>query len=182
MVHQQGIEGAIEHYEHPGRTAWQSMCATSEGLLKGEHWCKRCIWGNLLPKWKQKFATVERISSADFVTLWTGRINLLADRYSVVEEATFTNPGPSAPAPLTVMATRRNSPVHRTAEQRRRGVVASAKSEPNHATPVAPTKNIIEKQTLRTSQVKRGLDRGGAGKIKDRRLSAATRVSSAAIH
>ncbi len=34
IVHQQGIEGAIEHYEHPERVAWQSMCATSEGLLK----------------------------------------------------------------------------------------------------------------------------------------------------
>ena len=36
MVHQQGIQGAIEHYTHPDRVAWQSMCATDEGLLKGE--------------------------------------------------------------------------------------------------------------------------------------------------
>ena len=40
MVHQQGIQGAIEHYTHPERTAWQSMCATDEGVLKGEQWCK----------------------------------------------------------------------------------------------------------------------------------------------
>jgi predicted GIY-YIG superfamily endonuclease len=45
MVHQQGIQGAIEHYTHPERVAWQSMCATDEGVLKGEHWCKKCIWG-----------------------------------------------------------------------------------------------------------------------------------------
>src|SRR5205807_10565162 len=35
MVHQQGIQGAIEHYTHPERVAWQSMCATDEGVLKG---------------------------------------------------------------------------------------------------------------------------------------------------
>ena len=91
MVHQQGIDGAIEHYEHPERVAWQSMCATSEGLLKGEHWCKRCIWGNLLPQWKRFFGSVEKISSGDFVNVWTGRINLLADRYAGTEEPNFTS-------------------------------------------------------------------------------------------
>ena len=91
MVHQQGIEGAIEHYEHPERVAWQSMCATSEGLLKGEHWCKRCIWGNLLPQWKHFFGSVEKISSGDFVNVWTGRINLLADRYAAADDQSFTN-------------------------------------------------------------------------------------------
>ena len=34
MVHQQGIQGAIEHYTHPERVAWQSMCATDEGVLR----------------------------------------------------------------------------------------------------------------------------------------------------
>jgi hypothetical protein len=91
MVHQQGIEGAIEHYEHPERVAWQSMCATSEGLLKGEHWCKRCIWGNLLPQWKHFFGSVETISSRDFVNVWTGRIKLLADRYAAADEQSVTN-------------------------------------------------------------------------------------------
>jgi hypothetical protein len=91
MVHQQGIEGAIEHYEHPERVAWQSMCATSEGLLKGEHWCKRCIWGNLLPQWKHFFGGVEKISSGDFVNVWTGRINLLAERYAAADDESVTN-------------------------------------------------------------------------------------------
>jgi predicted GIY-YIG superfamily endonuclease len=99
MVHQQGIEGAIEHYEHPDRVAWQSMCATSEGLLKGEHWCKKCIWGNLLPRWKRLFGSVDKISSGDFVSLWTGRINLLANRYNdvteSVKEAGSANPPPT---------------------------------------------------------------------------------------
>ena len=71
MVHQQGIQGAIEHYTHPERVAWQSMCATDEGMLKGEQWCRKCIWGNLLPEWKHTFGSVEKIQSGDFVSLWT---------------------------------------------------------------------------------------------------------------
>jgi predicted GIY-YIG superfamily endonuclease len=91
MVHQQGIQGAIEHYTHPERIAWQSMCATDEGVLKGERWCKRCIWGNLLPQWKDAFGNVDKISSNDFVTLWTDRINYLANRYSVTEGLAFVS-------------------------------------------------------------------------------------------
>jgi hypothetical protein len=85
MVHQQGIQGAIEHYTHPERVAWESMCVTDEGVLKGEQWCKRCIWGNLLPQWKDAFGSVDKISSKDFVSLWTDRINHLANRYTVTE-------------------------------------------------------------------------------------------------
>jgi len=94
MVHQQGIQGAIEHYTHPERVAWQSMCATDEGVLKGEKWCRKCIWRNLLPQWKQKFGTVEKISSGDFVNLWTGRIDYLANRYSVAEAGASPSPHP----------------------------------------------------------------------------------------
>jgi hypothetical protein len=85
MVHQQGIQGAIEHYTHPDRVAWQSMCATDEGVIKGEHWCKKCIWGNLLPQWRDAFGNVDKISSGDFVSLWTQRIDRLANRYSLAE-------------------------------------------------------------------------------------------------
>jgi predicted GIY-YIG superfamily endonuclease len=85
MVHQQGIQGAIEHYTHPKRVAWQSMCATDEGVLKGEQWCKRCIWRNLLPQWKQTFKSVDKISSGDFVSLWTERIDHLVSRFDVAE-------------------------------------------------------------------------------------------------
>jgi hypothetical protein len=85
MVHQQGVQGAIEHYTQPERVAWQSMCATDEGVLKGEQWCRKCIWRNLLPQWKRTFGNVEKISSGDFVSLWTGQINHLANRFSVAE-------------------------------------------------------------------------------------------------
>ena len=30
------------------------MCATQEGLAKGERWCKRAIWGNTLPVVKRE--------------------------------------------------------------------------------------------------------------------------------
>ena len=49
LIHQQGWEGAAEHISQPARIAWKSMCATSEGREKGEKWCKRAIWGNILP-------------------------------------------------------------------------------------------------------------------------------------
>ena len=85
MVHQQGIQGAIEHYTRPERVAWQAMCATDEGVLKGEQWCRKAIWRNLLPQWKRTFKSVEKISSGDFVKLWTGRVNDLARDFSVAE-------------------------------------------------------------------------------------------------
>src|ERR1700738_264586 len=104
MVHQQGIQGAIEHYTHPERVAWQSMCATDEGVLKGEQWCRKYIWGNLLPQWKQTFGSVEQISSGDFVSLWTGRIDHLANRFSVAEGGESPSPHPKSHArrPTTV--------------------------------------------------------------------------------
>ena len=36
LVHQQGVQGAAEHVDHPERIAWESMCATDEGGEKGE--------------------------------------------------------------------------------------------------------------------------------------------------
>ena len=44
LIHQQGTQGAAEHVAHPDRVAWESMCATDEGRLKGERWCQRAIW------------------------------------------------------------------------------------------------------------------------------------------
>jgi hypothetical protein len=103
MVHQQGIQGAIEHYTHPERVAWQSMCATDEGVLKGEQWCRKCIWRNLFPEWKQTFKKVEKVSSGEFLNLWTGRIHHLANRFSVAEGGVSPIPLPkSRPLPRTM--------------------------------------------------------------------------------
>jgi Transglycosylase SLT domain len=120
MVHQQGIQGATEHYAHPERAAWQSMCATDEGLLKGEKWCKRCIWGNLLPKWKRAFGSVESIHSGDFIDLWTGRIDHLANRYSAASSGVAVNPNPkiNTRRSATLARSEPRGPRHRLAEVR----------------------------------------------------------------
>ena len=119
MVHQQGIQGATEHYAHPERVAWQSMCATDEGLLKGEKWCKRCIWGNLLPEWKRAFGSVESIHSGDFIGLWTGRIDHLANRYSAASSGVAVNPNPKINTRSATLArSEPRGPWHRVAEVR----------------------------------------------------------------
>ena len=126
MVHQQGIQGAIEHYTHPERVAWQSMCATDEGVLKGEQWCRKCIWGNLLPQWKQTFGSVEKISSGDFVSLWTGRIDQLANRYSVVDGGVSTSPPPKSQARRPGTVARAHLRASRPHARQVRGPVAVA--------------------------------------------------------
>src|SRR5262249_3741045 len=78
-------------------------CATHEGIQKGEQWCKKCIWGNVLPEWKSAFESVDNIQSGEFIALWTARINHFADRYSV------------APADAIVSAIPKDSARERTA-------------------------------------------------------------------
>jgi hypothetical protein len=81
LIHQQGWEGAAEHVSHPQQIAWKSMCATQEGLAKGERWCKRAIWGNTLPAVKREWKSVDRLTSAAFVAMWRDRIDTLYARY-----------------------------------------------------------------------------------------------------
>jgi len=82
LIHQQGWQGAAEHVGHPERIAWQSMCATDEGRDKGEKWCKRAIWGNTLPAVKQIWKSVDKLTSAAFVSMWRERVEGLYSRYS----------------------------------------------------------------------------------------------------
>jgi hypothetical protein len=82
LIHQQGWQGAAQHVSHPDRVAWQSMCATDEGEQKGEHWCKRAIWGNTLPAVKKEWKSVDRLTSGAFVAMWRDRMNMLYARYS----------------------------------------------------------------------------------------------------
>jgi hypothetical protein len=79
LVHQQGWEGAAEHISQPDRIAWKSMCATSEGMEKGEKWCKRAIWRNTLPAVKHAWKSVDKLTSGAFVGMWRDRV---ADFYS----------------------------------------------------------------------------------------------------
>jgi hypothetical protein len=82
LIHQQGWEGAAEHVNHPDRLAWKSMCATDEGMAKGERWCKHAIWWNTLPAVKREWKSVDRLTSAAFVQMWRDRINSLYARYA----------------------------------------------------------------------------------------------------
>jgi hypothetical protein len=81
LIHQQGWEGAAEHVSHPQEIAWKSMCATQEGLAKGERWCKRAIWGNTLPAVKREWKSVDRLTSGAFVAMWRDRVDTLYARY-----------------------------------------------------------------------------------------------------
>jgi hypothetical protein len=74
LIHQQGWEGAAEHILQPDRIAWKSMCATSEGIEKGERWCKRAIWRNTLPAVKRAWKSVDKLTSEAFVGMWRERI------------------------------------------------------------------------------------------------------------
>jgi hypothetical protein len=82
LVHQQGVQGAAEHVSHPDRLAWKSMCATDEGRVKGEKWCKRAIWGNTLPAIKHIWKTVNNVTSSAFVGMWQQRVSQFYSRYS----------------------------------------------------------------------------------------------------
>ena len=150
MVHQQGIQGATEHYAHPERVAWQSMCATDEGLLKGEQWCKRCIWGNLLPEWKRAFGSVESIHSGDFIDLWTGRIDHLANRYGAASSGVAVNPNPKINTRRSATLARsepRRGPQHRVAKVRAKAAkTVAGRAQPTLARsePRAPQPSAAE--------------------------------------
>ena len=67
------------------------MCATEEGQQKGEKWCKRAIWANTLPEIKKAWGSVEKLTSAGFVAMWSDRVATLYQRYSVSTSA-FASP------------------------------------------------------------------------------------------
>lgn len=146
------------------------MCATSEGLLKGERWCKKCIWGNLLPRWKQDFGSVDNISSGDFVSLWTARINLLADRYTAASEGTFTDPPPAGRASLIAVTARTNSQLHRMSELHLHGVLAIANAEPTHSS-AARSRRVRQART-RLSHATPVQLRRRSGSVRTRQASA----------
>ena len=92
LIHQQGWEGAAEHIRRPDRIAWKSMCATSEGMEKGERWCKRAIWKNTLPAVKQAWKSVDKLTSAAFVGMWRDRVAGLQSKYTTAAAAEAASP------------------------------------------------------------------------------------------
>jgi hypothetical protein len=87
LIHQQGWEGAAEHISQPDRIAWKSMCATSEGIEKGERWCKRAIWRNTLPAVKHTWKSVDKLTSGAFVEMWRERVAHLYSKYTATAAA-----------------------------------------------------------------------------------------------
>ena len=87
LIHQQGWEGAAEHISQPDRIAWKSMCATSEGIEKGERWCKRAIWRNTLPAVKHAWKSVDKLTSGAFVGMWRERVAHLYSKYMATAAA-----------------------------------------------------------------------------------------------
>jgi hypothetical protein len=87
LIHQQGWEGAAEHISQPDRIAWKSMCATHEGIEKGEKWCKRAIWGNTLPKIKDAWKSVDKMPSGAFAGMWRDRVAEFMSKYMATATA-----------------------------------------------------------------------------------------------
>jgi hypothetical protein len=91
LIHQQGWEGAAEHINQPDRIAWKSMCATSEGVEKGEKWCKRAIWGNTTPAVKHTWKSVDKLTSGAFVEMWRERVAHFYSKYMATAAAEQAN-------------------------------------------------------------------------------------------
>ena len=94
LIHQQGWQGAAEHIKQPDRIAWKSMCATDEGMEKGEKWCKRAIWGNTLPAIKQAWKSVDKLPSGAFVGMWRDRVAEFYAKYTATATAAAEPPKP----------------------------------------------------------------------------------------
>ncbi|HTV37248.1 MAG TPA: hypothetical protein VMF12_12525 [Xanthobacteraceae bacterium] len=99
LIHQQGWQGAAEHVSHPDWLAWKSMCATDEGEVKGERWCKRAIWGNTLPAVKREWKSVDKLTSGAFVTMWRERVNDFYARYAKTGVAQAQQPNTTVAEP-----------------------------------------------------------------------------------
>ena len=82
LSHQQGMGGLDAHLAAPERPAWQSMLATREaadrakkgGIDKAEKWARDAIWGNVPDQIKERFGSVDNVTSGDFLKLWQGKV------------------------------------------------------------------------------------------------------------
>ena len=57
------------------------MCATTEGMEKGEKWCKRAIWRNTVPAVKHAWKSVDKLTSRAFVGMWRERVAHFYSKY-----------------------------------------------------------------------------------------------------
>lgn len=70
MVHQQGMAGYTTHLKFPEAPAWLNFKKASKWPDKR---AKQAIWGNMTPKMKSLFSSVEGVTSGDFTRLWKER-------------------------------------------------------------------------------------------------------------
>lgn len=97
MIHQQGMAGYEAHLANPDAPAWQNMLSTGEGKQKGERWAKAAIWGNTPDQFKRQFGSVDNVSSADFLKMWSARYGAPAPTFA--QSTVGFNPGHPAGAP-----------------------------------------------------------------------------------
>jgi hypothetical protein len=67
------------------------MCATSEGVEKGEKWCKRAIWRNTLSTVKHEWKSVDKLTSRAFVEMWRDRVAHFYSKYMATAVAERAN-------------------------------------------------------------------------------------------
>jgi len=74
MMHQQGEGGYANHAANPDRPAWQNMNDTAEGRQKGAGWARKAIWGNVPGDQKEKFGSVDNVTSGQFMDMWRNKM------------------------------------------------------------------------------------------------------------
>jgi hypothetical protein len=82
-IHQQGYQGCSFHYAAPHQLAWKNMYLTAEGQERGEAWARKAIWGNVPSDIKHQIeGGVEALTSAQFIAIWTERVERFMARKS----------------------------------------------------------------------------------------------------
>ena len=94
MMHQQGQGGYAAHMANPQGLAWENMYSTGEGREKGPQWAKQAIWGNVPSDVKERYGSVENMTSQDFVDLWKGKVEALGGEGNLAPMQTAASPAP----------------------------------------------------------------------------------------
>jgi len=92
LIHQQGWEGAAEHISRPDRIAWKSMCATSEGMEKGE----KMVQTRDLAEYRSgpsntPWKSVDKLTSGAFVGMWREGVAHFYSKYTATAAAERAN-------------------------------------------------------------------------------------------
>src|SRR5215472_11764208 len=71
MIHQQGAAGYDAHLANPDLPAWKNEQQASR---RSEQWAKQAIWRNMTPAMREKYGSVENVTSGDFAADWNQQI------------------------------------------------------------------------------------------------------------